>query len=118
LNIMIEYNDSLIDKVIDEERIVLYKKILDFEELSFEERKKLYKECQKYGNLVDLFYDDYRKCRDNTYTNLISSAINPENMSKQLSLEKSQKYGVPIYELTGEKFYAFVHITGVEIILI
>lgn len=114
LNIMIEYNDSLIDKVIDEERIVLYKKILDFEELSFEERKKLYKECQKYGNLVDLFYDDYRKCRDNTYTNLISSAINPENMSKQLSLEKSQKYGVPIYELTGEKFYAFVHITGVE----
>lgn len=46
LNIMIEYNDSLIDKVIDEERILLYKKILDFEELSFEERKKLYKECQ------------------------------------------------------------------------
>lgn len=62
--------------------------------------------------MAELFYDDYRKCRDNTYNNLIDLAINPKKMYNLLSIEKTKKYGVPIYELNGENFYAFVHITG------
>ena len=44
--------------------------------------------------------------------NLIDVAINPQNMSNLLSFEKSEKYNIPIYELNGEKFFAFVHVTG------
>ena len=112
LNVMIQYNDSLNNKILDEKRTNIYKKILNFENLNYDERKELYYACAKYENLVELFYDDYRKCRDNTYNNLIDLAINPKKMYNLLSIEKTKKYGVPIYELNGENFYAFVHITG------
>lgn len=112
LNVMIQYNDSLNNKILDEKRTNIYKKILNFENLNYDERKELYYVCAKYENLVELFYDDYRKCRDNTYNNLIDLAINPKKMYNLLSIEKTKKYGVPIYELNGENFYAFVHITG------
>lgn len=112
LNVMIQYNDSLNNKILDEKRTKIYKKILNFENLNYDERKELYYVCAKYENLAELFYDDYRKCRDNTYNNLIDLAINPKKMYNLLSIEKTKKYGVPIYELNGENFYAFVHITG------
>lgn len=112
LNVMIQYNDSLNNKILDEKRTKIYKKILNFENLNYDERKELYYACAKYENLAELFYDDYRKCRDNTYNNLIDLAINPKKMYNLLSIEKTKKYGVPIYELNGENFYAFVHITG------
>ncbi len=112
LNVMIQYNDSLNNKILDEKRTNIYKKILNFENLNYDERKELYYACAKYENLAELFYDDYRKCRDNTYNNLIDLAINPKKMYNLLSIEKTKKYGVPIYELNGENFYAFVHITG------
>ena len=112
LNVMIQYNDSLNNKIFDEKRTNIYKKILNFENLNYDERKELYYACAKYENLAELFYDDYRKCRDNTYNNLIDLAINPKKMYNLLSIEKTKKYGVPIYELNGENFYAFVHITG------
>lgn len=112
LNVMVQYNDSLNNKILDEKRTNIYKKILNFENLNYDERKELYYACAKYENLAELFYDDYRKCRDNTYNNLIDLAINPKKMYNLLSIEKTKKYGVPIYELNGENFYAFVHITG------
>ena len=69
LNVMIQYNDSLNNKILDEKRTNIYKKILNFENLNYDERKELYYACAKYENLAELFYDDYRKCRDNTYNN-------------------------------------------------
>ena len=111
LNVMVDYNNSLREKIIDKKRLSIYKRILAFEELTYIERKNLYMECQKYENLAELFYDDYRSCRDNSYSNLIDVAINPQNMGNLLSLEKSEKYNIPVYELNGEKFFAFVHVT-------
>ncbi len=112
LNVMISYNESLNDKVIDEKRFKLYKEIQNFENLSFEDRKRIYNECLKYNNLVEIFYDDYKNSQNKSYKDLISAAINPRNMSKQLSLQKSELYGVPVYELKGEEFFAFIHVSG------
>ena len=48
--------------------------------------------------------------KNNSYSNIISSALVPNN----LSLKKSNDYGIPIYELNGEKFFAFVHVTRAD----
>ncbi len=107
LKVMMDYNKTINTTILNERKSI-YEKILNFDNLSFPEIKKLYEECKKIPNLSELFYEDYRNMKNNSYTNLISSAINPNN----LSLKKSNEYGIPIYELNGEKFFAFVHVTS------
>lgn len=107
LKVMMDYNKTINTTILNERKSI-YEKILNFDNLSFPEIKKLYEECKKISNLSELFYEDYRNMKNNSYTNLISSAINPNN----LSLKKSNEYGIPIYELNGEKFFAFVHVTS------
>lgn len=107
LKVMMDYNKTINTTILNERKSI-YEKILNFDNLSFPEIKKLYEECKKISNLSELFYEDYRNMKNNSYTNLISSAINPNNLSQK----KSNEYGIPIYELNGEKFFAFVHVTS------
>lgn len=109
LKVMMDYYKT-INKAIFDERKNIYEKILNFDNLSFIEAKELYEECKKIPNLSELFYDDYRNMKNNSYSNIISSALVPNN----LSLKKSNDYGIPIYELNGEKFFAFVHVTRAD----
>ncbi len=112
LNVMMDYINKLDKNIIDESRSSIYEKILNFDDLSFEEKKELYNDCKKIPDFVSLFYDDYRLCRDHTYSSLINDAINPAKRTDLISLEKSKEFGVPVYELNGEDFFAFVHVTS------
>ena len=113
LNVMMNYINKFDKNIIDENRISIYEKILNFDNLSFEDKKELYNDCKRIPDFVSLFYDDYRLCRDHTYSSLIDDAINPAKRTDLISLEKSKNFGVPIYELDGEDFFAFVHVTSI-----
>lgn len=112
LDVMINYTNKLDKNIIDDNRVFIYKKILNFDNLSFEEKKELYNECKKIPDFVSLFYDDYRLCRDHTYSSLVKDAINLADRTDLISLDKSKENGVPVYELNGEDFFAFVHVTS------
>lgn len=110
LGIMINYADKLSSNVFDKNRYSIYKRILNFDHLSFDDKMKLYKECVEYPNFMESFYDDYRYCRDHVYSDLVDSSL---SLKSCLSLEKSKSSGVDVYELNGEDFYAFVHVTDI-----
>lgn len=116
LKIMINYIDLSINsnnkiEFIDNNRYNIYKKILDFDNLMFDERMELYEECKKIKNFSSLFYDDYRFCRDHSYSSLVNSAINFNSTDNDINMQMSERSGVKVYELKGEDFFAFVHST-------
>lgn len=110
VGVMMGYIDKVGIERFDKKRYFIYKNILNFDKLSFDDRMKLYEECRGISNLTSLFYDDYRMCRDHSYSSLIgASFLNKSNFS----LEKSNRYGANVFELNGEEFFAFVHITDI-----
>lgn len=113
--VMINYFDSSIDKkvdFIDNKRYNIYKRILGYNDLLFDEKMKLYEDCKNYKNLDSLFYDDYRFCRNHSYSSLVNSAINLNELNNNINISATKKYGVDVYELKGEDFFAFVHSTS------
>ena len=112
LEMILNFINSIKDNnLIDIDRLELYKKIYDFRNLSGSEKINLYNVMNNGINYVELFYDDYRKCKDYAYSMYNENVLKPEKMNKS---ELSLTYGVDVYELDGEDFTAFVHQTKVD----
>lgn len=101
LKTIVDFNDCT--NIIEKDRIDKYKQILNFKNLSLNDRKKLYFGLnEKYKMYL---YDDFRKCQDKSYDMLNDSFI---DLSK---LNKTKKDNIDIYELKGEQFYIPIHTT-------
>ena len=101
LKTIVDFNDCT--NIIEKDRIDKYKQILNFKNLSLNDRKKLYFSLnEKYKMYL---YDDFRKCQDKSYDMLNDSFI---DLSK---LNKTKKDNIDIYELKGEQFYIPIHTT-------
>lgn len=111
LSVMVNYIKKTSLKV-DNSRLSLYEKILNFDNMSNEEQKKLYNECKEIPDLSEKFYDDYRFAKDKSYTNLIENAYDPFKKRNDFSKEKSAQYNTVVFELNGDNFFTFVHVTG------
>ena len=93
------------------EDLTLYEQILNIENLSFDEKKSLNQALSQI-NMVEKFYDDIRNAKDKMYENINNSILKKENIKKYKDDELSNKYGVNIYVLEGEPFYALVKSIG------
>lgn len=107
LEMIIIFNNSIDKNIISYDRLNIYMKIYNFYYLSYEEKVSLYNELNNRNN-YELFYDDYRKCKNYAY-----SMIN-DNLTDIKSINKSLLYDdLDVYELSGENFMAIVHQTEV-----
>lgn len=106
---MIRYNGNLKDdeKILDEDKLQLYRVILNIDNVSCDEKIRLYNSLKnKNYNLI--FYEDLRKLKDTAYEEIKSRMFNCDVHDEYISRDISDKYGVTIYDLRDKKFTMLV----------
>ena len=112
LEMMLNFISSINNNLIDIIRLELYKRVFNFKNLDIKEKINLYNSMNKSDiNYMEMFYDDYRKCKEYAYSMYNDKVLKVENMTKT---ELSSLYGVDVYELDGNDFTAFVHQTKID----
>ena len=98
-------------KTIDGKSMSLYLQILDLDKICIDEAIELHKKM-KLINIKSQFYDDYRKTLDNQHQDIKESILNENTIKKYKNQCLTQTYGLPIYYLNGDTFYALVKSLG------
>ena len=94
-------------RTLTDKDIEIYEKILNLDKLSYYEKLSLFEELKKVNSL-EKYYDDYRKAKDKAFSMIKEKILNSNNISKYRDEALSGEYGVDIYVLDGEQFYALV----------
>ena len=107
---MLRYQKNGI-KTIDNKNISLYLQVLNLDRNDVAEVLDLHKKM-KLLDIKTMFYDDYRKTLDSQYQDITRSILNEKTIKKYKNPSLTQTYGVPIYYLNGDMFYALVKSLG------
>lgn len=99
--------DVLGGNALSNDKIEIYKKIIEINNLSYEEKLELNMKLGK-KNYVEEFYNDVRNSRNKMYSLIREEILNEDKISKYLDKEETDKFGVNIYRLEGEPFFALV----------
>lgn len=104
---MVSYLSRVKKIIIDNSHINIYSEFRGLNNMSYDEKIDLF---EKYldVDLLSMFYDDMRKTKDDSYKELVNNSIRLEHDSYIYCKDISKKYGIDIYYLNGEEFYAFV----------
>lgn len=92
---------------ISKDRVDLYTSILNIDDLSILEKKELHSKLKSY-NMMEMFYDDMAFARKIVRTSIKESAASKEQLLKYKDDELSQEYGVDVYKIDNEPFFALV----------
>ncbi len=117
---MVTFFDSIdIDKIENislefKERLKKYKLILKFDYLTRDEQIAFYNSFDKKTSYSAIFYDDYNLAKRMFYENMNNSVFHPNQKSSLLIDENTSNNEVKIYELKGEPFYTYTHITPIK----
>ncbi len=107
---IISFLDASKQSVIPIDRRRIYDLILNFNILSLNDIKALYKVLCKYENLDALLYEDLRNCKNKSY-DIFNDAFLKIGESKNLKNETlSKTYGLDVYLLNGEDFTSCIHV--------
>lgn len=112
LEVMMNFIKASSKEIIPKERVNIYNKFLNFDNLSITERRELYFEMLKKGSWVQIFYDDYKMCQEKSYSDLKNSIIDLEKCEKQKHSVFTDMVDAPVYYFNGEKFAFFGHNTS------
>ena len=63
---------------------------------------------------MEEFYNDVRNSRNKMYSLIREEILNEDKISKYLDKEETDKYGVNIYRLEGEPFFALVKSLSID----
>ncbi len=102
---ILNYLSLVEENLIDKENLNIYNKLINYYNLSNEERIELFNSLNNGKDYTSIFYDDFRRIRNHSYNQIKSNLI---DFNK---LKQSNKYESRVYELEGEKFYALINHT-------
>lgn len=105
--------DVLGGNALSNDKIEIYKKIIEINNLSYEEKLELNMKLGK-KNYVEEFYNDVRNSRNKMYSLIREEILNEDKISKYLDKEETDKFGVNIYRLEGEPFFALVKSLSID----
>ena len=107
LNEIVSYNNYLSDeeKLVDDNTLNFYKMIINIKKLGSDQKLDLYNKF-KGKNIPILYYDDLRKCKNDSYKRLKYSLMNLDNYKPNKKL--SDKYGSVVYDMRDEKYIMLV----------
>lgn len=111
LKVLLNYQTSVSDCLVEKSHLELYKKIINFKSLSMDKRLDLINSFDDSIDYVKMFYDDYSNCKNHSINMINSSILKLNKSSKIYNKALSQRNGIDIYTLQGEDFYAYVHVT-------
>lgn len=92
---------------IPEDRVAIYQRISNIDQLSSEEKLVLFQELKKIP-IMELFYDDLLKSRSIVAESIKESSITEESLSTYKDNELSNKYGIDVYTSDVGYFYGIV----------
>ena len=103
LNEIVSYNNYLSDeeKLVDDNTLNFYKMIINIKNLGSDQKLDLYNKF-KGKNIPILYYDDLRKCKNDSYKRLKNSLMNLDNYKPNKKL--SDKYGSVVYDMRDEEY--------------
>lgn len=104
---IIKYSQLMGENKVDENNLYFYQEFIDLKGKSIEEKRLFFLKYQNI-NMVESFYDDIRKLRDESHYNLVKACTQFTKDSPLYNKEYSDIYGCDIYYLNGEDFYGFV----------
>ena len=93
--------------VIPEDRLYLYQQIVNIDKLSDQEKIELHSMLKKY-NMMEVFYDDMTFARNRVRETLKDYAMVKEELETYKDDEKSDEYGVDVYSIEDNPFFALV----------
>ena len=92
---------------IPEDRLYLYQQIVNIDMLSSQEKIELHNELKKY-NMMEIFYDDMSFARKQVRKAIKDYSMVKEELVKFKDEELSNEYGVDVYNIEDNPFFAIV----------
>ena len=105
INELIRFDSST--DVLDEFDKEIYSRIVSLDKMNISEKRDLLNDLKNL-DMKNKFYDDFRVARYEMVKMFNKSILNKESSTKYINKDLSKKYGVPIYEMNGNKFFALV----------
>lgn len=109
-----QLNLSLAELVSLQGRLDKYEKISNFYDLSRNEQLMLYNSFNKTQSYTTEFYEDFNLAKDFAYEKYNEVVFNLSRDMNLLNNELSSQLNVPIYELKGEDYYIYSHVTSIK----
>lgn len=94
------------------ERLDIYSTIINFFDLDLESQKEFYHSLNNGLDYMRYFYEDFKLAQQISYEDYNKVVFDPNN-SNLLSVELSNDK-VKVFELRGEEFYTFSHVTSIK----
>ena len=94
------------------ERLEIYSTIINFFDLDLESQKEFYHSLNNGLDYMRYFYEDFKLAQMISYQDYNKVVFDPNNsdlLSEELSDDK-----VKVFELKGEDFYIFSHVTNIK----
>lgn len=113
-NFLVNFNQMLlymmhIGKIlIPIKHVEFYKMCLNICNLNENEIILFFKQYQDKSKVYEMFYDDIKNIKNDSYNDLVRHSLNLEKGNYLYNKELSYEKGVNVYYLNGEEFYAFV----------
>ncbi len=98
---------SRVEEILSPQKLELYRRILSLDSLPHSEKMRLHEALKKYP-IQEEFYDDMRRARNHCYQRLGDSLLNEQSILPFYDEASSLKYGVPIYVVKEELYYALI----------
>lgn len=95
-------------------RLTRYEKLSNFYNLSRNEQLMLYDSFNKTKSYTSEFYDDFNLAKDFAYKKYNEVVFDLSRDMHLLNDELSCQLNIPIYELKGEDYYIYSHVTSVK----
>ena len=92
---------------IPEDRLYLYQQIVNIDMLSSQEKIELHNELKQY-NMMEIFYDDMSFARKQVRKAIKDYSMVKEELVKYKDEELSNEYGVDVYNIEDNPFFAIV----------
>lgn len=92
---------------IPEDRLYLYQKLVNIDMLSSQEKIELHNELKQY-NMMEIFYDDMSFARKQVRKAIKDYSMVKEELVKFKDEELSNEYGVDVYNIEDNPFFAIV----------
>ena len=110
---MLRYNNNLDieHRVIDSERSSFYEMILNFDNVSSEDKINLFNKLRD-KNISTIFYDDLRRIKDYAYDKIKEDMIDLSKYNDKINKEYSAKYGFNVYDLRDCEYTMLVRTLG------
>ncbi len=106
VEVILNYVSSIKEEIIPKERLIVYKKLYDYYNLSLEEQIALFHELKNKKNNMSLFYDDFRTCLNSAYQKLKKCCLDTDKLTPVSKVED-----ILVYKLEGQDFKMLVNHT-------